>query len=76
MQRRQRDYRKWKENNKPYRIAFVLAVVVFMICAPEVNVINPGFDVTPHELITGIITEKGILKPNFEESIKKVFEQK
>ena len=46
------------------------------VCAKEVNVINPGFDVTPHELITGIITEKGILKPNFEESIKKTFEEK
>ena len=37
MQRRQRDYKNWKERNKPYRIAFVLAVVVFMLCAPEVN---------------------------------------
>ena len=44
------------------------------ICADGVNIINPGFDVTPHELITGIITEKGILKPNYEESIAKLFE--
>ena len=44
-----------------------------IICAPEVNVINPGFDVTPHELITGIITEVGILKPNYNESIKNAF---
>ena len=43
------------------------------VCAKEVNVINPGFDVTPHELITGIITEKGILRPNFTESIVKAF---
>lgn len=43
------------------------------ICAEDVNIINPGFDVTPHELITGIITEKGILKPDFETSIKKAF---
>lgn len=35
-----------------------------IICAPEVNVINPSFDVTPSELITGIITERGIFKPN------------
>lgn len=26
---------------------------------------NPAFDVTPHELITGIITEKGLIKPPF-----------
>lgn len=44
------------------------------ICAEGVNIINPGFDVTPNELITGIITEKGILKPNFKTSIKKAFE--
>lgn len=43
------------------------------VCAEGVNVINPGFDVTPHELITGIITEVGILKPNYNESIKKAF---
>ncbi len=45
------------------------------ICAKDVNIINPGFDVTPHELITGIITEKGILKPNFTESIAKAFSE-
>ncbi len=43
------------------------------ICAEGVNVINPGFDVTPHELIKGIITEKGVLYPPFDESIKKAF---
>ncbi len=46
------------------------------ICAKDVNIINPGFDVTPHELITGIITEKGILKPDYEKSIKDAFMQK
>lgn len=45
------------------------------ICAEKVNIINPGFDVTPNELIAGIITEKGILRPPFKESIKKAFEQ-
>lgn len=44
------------------------------ICAKDVNIINPGFDVTPHELITGIITEKGILKPDFETSIRNAFQ--
>jgi methylthioribose-1-phosphate isomerase len=33
--------------------------------APEgVRVWNPAFDMTPAELITGIITDKGIFKPN------------
>lgn len=44
------------------------------ICAEGVNIINPGFDVTPNELITGIITEKGILRPNYTDSIAKLFE--
>ena len=43
------------------------------ICPEDINVINPGFDVTPHELITGIITEKGILRPDYNESIMKAF---
>ena len=44
-----------------------------IICAPDVNIINPGFDVTPNELITGIITEKGILKPDYKKSILEAF---
>jgi len=39
-----------------------------------VNVINPAFDMTPPELISGIITEKSIAKAPFEDSIKKLFE--
>ncbi|MBI4313396.1 MAG: S-methyl-5-thioribose-1-phosphate isomerase [Candidatus Omnitrophica bacterium] len=31
---------------------------------------NPAFDVTPHTLITGIITERGILRPPFIRSLK------
>lgn len=42
----------------------------------DINVINPAFDMTPPELITGIITEVGIAKPPFEASIKKLFESK
>lgn len=42
--------------------------------APDgINVINPAFDMTPPELISGIITEKGIATPPFEESIKRLF---
>ncbi len=45
--------------------------------APDgIDVINPAFDMTPPELISGIITENGVAKPPFEESIKKLFEAK
>ena len=46
-----------------------------IICSDKVNVINPGFDVTPNELITGIITEVGILKPPYEKSILEAFKK-
>ena len=45
--------------------------------APDgIDVINPAFDMTPPELISGIITENGVAKPPFEESIKELFEAK
>ena len=40
------------------------------ICPEGVNIINPSFDVTDHSLITGIITEYGIFKPN---ELNKIF---
>ncbi|MEH7238262.1 S-methyl-5-thioribose-1-phosphate isomerase [Bacillus sp. JJ1562] len=44
--------------------------------APEgVQVYNPAFDVTPNELITAIITEKGILQGDLEAEIKSLFEE-
>jgi len=42
--------------------------------APDgIDVINPAFDMTPPELISGIITENGVAKPPYENSIKKLF---
>jgi methylthioribose-1-phosphate isomerase len=35
---------------------------------------NPAFDVTPHHLIAGIITERGILRAPYTESLKRAFE--
>jgi len=41
--------------------------------APEgVRVYNPAFDVTPHPLITGIITEKGLIRPVNGETVRAV----
>jgi len=43
--------------------------------APDgIDVINPAFDMTPPELISGIITENGIANPPYEQSIKELFE--
>jgi methylthioribose-1-phosphate isomerase len=35
---------------------------------------NPAFDVTPHSLIAGIITERGIFRPPYTESLARAFE--
>jgi methylthioribose-1-phosphate isomerase len=33
---------------------------------------NPAFDVTPHRLLSAIVTENGIVYPPFESNLKKV----
>ena len=38
-----------------------------------VSVWNPAFDVTPHQLLTGIITERGVLYPPFGQSLTERF---
>jgi methylthioribose-1-phosphate isomerase len=38
-----------------------------LVCSPGSKALNPAFDVTPARLITGIITEKGIIKPGADE---------
>lgn len=39
--------------------------------APQgVNVRNPAFDVTPHRYVSAIITERGIARPPYSESLK------
>lgn len=45
--------------------------------APEgVKVFNPAFDVTDHDLIAGIVTEYGVAKPPYTESLKEIFIKK
>lgn len=45
--------------------------------APEgVKVFNPAFDVTDHELIAGIVTEYGIARAPYTESLKEIFAKK
>src|SRR5215204_4289742 len=45
--------------------------------APDgVGVSNYAFDVTPNELVTAIITEKGVAQAPYKESLKKQFEDR
>ncbi len=42
--------------------------------APKgVRIYNPAFDVTPHHLIKGIITDRGVIYPPYEDNLKKIF---
>jgi len=43
-----------------------------LVCSPGSEALNPAFDVTPAQYITGIITEKGIIRPREEEIVKTV----
>ena len=40
--------------------------------APDVNVANPAFDVTPARLIAAIITERGVARAPYEQSLKQL----
>ncbi len=42
---------------------------------PEVKCFNPAFDVTDHELLTAIVTDRGIVYPPFDVNLKKLFEK-
>jgi len=44
--------------------------------APEGALVwNPAFDVTPHHLIAGIITERGIFRAPYTDSLRSAFEE-
>lgn len=43
---------------------------------PEVQVRSPAFDVTPHELVAGLITERGLVFPPFEENLRRLYEDR
>ncbi|WP_227935101.1 S-methyl-5-thioribose-1-phosphate isomerase [Alkalihalobacillus deserti] len=43
------------------------------ITTPDMKVFNPAFDVTPSELITGIITEKGMIQGDYQTKLADLF---
>ena len=44
--------------------------------APQgVKVYNPAFDVTPHALVTAIVTERGVIRPPYRETLWRKFSQ-
>lgn len=57
------------EERKPEEVKFFKNQ---KIAPSEVNVWNPAFDITPSDLITGIITDKGIFKPEEIHKLDKI----
>lgn len=49
----------------------VLAPYGNAISPPHFNARNPAFDVTPHRYLSGIVTEHGIARPPFTESLQR-----
>jgi len=45
------------------------------IAALGVRVFNPAFDVTPHQLISAIITDRGIIRPPYPANIKRLIKR-
>ncbi|OUQ75229.1 S-methyl-5-thioribose-1-phosphate isomerase [Flavonifractor sp. An100] len=43
------------------------------VALPQVECFNPAFDVTDHQLITAIVTERGICRPPYRESFQRMF---
>jgi S-methyl-5-thioribose-1-phosphate isomerase len=47
-----------------------------LITVKGVDVMNPAFDITPPELVSGIITEKAVIQPPYDENILKVYQMR
>lgn len=46
------------------------------IAPDDIEVAHPAFDITPNKLVTAIITEEGIARPPFTESLKAMAQKK
>lgn len=58
-----------------YRDASEVSSIRGQKVAPEgINVINPAFDVTPAKLVSGLITERGIVRAPYKENLRRLIE--
>ena len=54
------------EERSPKEISHIKGV---QLTIEDINVATPAFDVTPADLISGIITERGVVKTPYRESL-------
>lgn len=52
--------------------AEVTVVDGVQIVPQELAVANPAFDITPHRYVTAIVTERGVVRPPFEENLRRL----
>jgi len=57
------------EERSPEEVTHIQGV---SIATEGIQAANPAFDVTPHQYITAIITERGIIRQPYGEGIKKI----
>src|SRR5437764_1288564 len=57
------------EERNPEEVTRVGGAIIAPI---GIQAANPAFDITPHEYVTAIITERGIVRPPFEEGLRRV----
>ncbi len=62
------------EERSPEEVRTILGKLT--ITVPDVEVYNPAFDTTPPELVSAIITEKGIARPPYPESLPRLLSGK
>jgi len=53
----------------------VTSLAGIQVAPPGVNVWNPAFDVTPHRMITAIITDRGVARPPYLENLREALER-
>jgi eIF-2B alpha/beta/delta-like uncharacterized protein len=58
------------EERDPNEVRYVLGKV--LITLPNVEVMNPAFDITPPELVSAVITEVGIAEKPINENLRKL----
>ena len=58
------------EERSPNEVRYVLNRI--LITVKDVPVFNPSFDITPPDLITAIVTEKGVVEPPYTVNIRKI----
>ncbi|MEM4752607.1 MAG: S-methyl-5-thioribose-1-phosphate isomerase [Sulfolobales archaeon] len=62
------------EERNPDEVRYVLGKT--LITLPDVEVLNPAFDITPPELVSAIITEDGVAEKPLDVNIPKLFSSK